>query len=156
MRFIRFVSIEEIETLLKDGKVLPIKPRRDCLYFFPLDNDGGSIPYRLQYLSGVVEEYDAHIEDRKTLWFFVCLNLELDETKLKRECRSYADPEGSWFDTIGVEEYHGKDGYRIEDVKSVDIWGYDDPFGWAKLIKHFDDVGEARTFVKDLTEIKNN
>ena len=142
MKLIRFVGIEELDALLLDRKIAPIKPRRDCLYFFPNEDIDGiyeclSIPYRLQYLTGIVAEHNAGDER-----LFICFNIELNAKKLEYCNETYADPEGSFFDTMLVGEYHSKNGYKIGDVKSIDIW--EDEYFWDfKCIKHFDDLREC-------------
>lgn len=148
MNLIRFVGLEEIEVLLKDGKVLPIKPKRDCIYFFPKECEGHSIPYRLEYISGIVSDYFVPNRIDGHQWLFICLNIDLAKKALEESYKTYADPEGSFFDTILVQEYHRKEGYSKDDVESVDIWGYDNPWGVGDLIQHFESLEEAREWMK--------
>ena len=153
MKFIRFISIRELEALLEDGKIKPIKGNRECLYFFPAQGEESSVhgtvyhsvSYRFEYVSGVVAEISS--DDYRRC---IVLNLEMDEDKLEPAVLPYADPEGSFWETIGVLEYHKKDGYKISDVVSVDI--YKQPsfsFGLVEE-KHFDDLKECYEWISSM------
>lgn len=150
MRFVRFIGIEELDVLLTTGDVKPIKERRDCLYFFPSQGekckgwgcDYHSVPYRYEYVSGIVSDY--HSDDGRRC---IVLNLEMEEDDLEQDFATYANPEGSFWDTMSVLEYHSKHGYNIGDVLSVDI--FKEPWGSFGLEheKHFDSLHECKEWL---------
>ena len=153
MRFVRFIGIEELDVLIKTGKVKPVKGRRDCLYFFPAEGemcDGWgtefhTVEYRYEYVSGIVSDY--YIDDRRIC---IVLNLDIEKTGLEQVVETYADPEGSFWDTIGVVEYHSKKGYEIEDVVSVDIFQQKLAMSFLSLEKHFDNLLECKKWLSEI------
>ncbi|MBO6031764.1 MAG: hypothetical protein J6Q22_09845 [Prevotella sp.] len=139
----RFIGITEIEALLNSGVVNPLaENKRDRLYFW--DSEEHTSPaYQLEYLLGIVGE----IKSSKTEWRFFCLvSCDISEDRFEKAYRTYADPEGSFWDTICLEELHLYGAYRKEDVKSVRLY-VDDRFGF-KEDKSFDTIEDAYEFLK--------
>ena len=156
MNLIRFVGIEELENLLEQKQVRPLKPRRDCLYFFPAYDEpvpeyegrgaeNQTIYYRLSYLTGIIEEYHTEILGS----IYLCLNLDIPHTRLKPAWEMYADPDGSWFARISCLEYHAENGYDLKNVKSIDVW-QDDSFLCFKPVKNFGNIEECIVWLKEV------
>lgn len=141
----RFIGLSEIEALLKDGVVNPLaENKRDCLYFF--DSDEHECPsYQLEYLYGIVGEMFSHKTDDR---FFFLIQCDIPEERFKVVCERYADPDGSWFDTIGVYELHLHGSYRKNDVKTVTLYT-DDKFGF-KQHSSYDTIEEAYEFLESM------
>ena len=140
----RFIGISELEDLVTEGIVNPSKSNgRDRFYFW--DSEEHTSPeYQLEYLSGIVGE----IKSSKTEWRFFCLvSCDIPDDRFEKAYRTYADPEGSFFDTIGQEELHLYGSYRKEDVRSVRLY-VDDRFGF-KEDKSFDTINDAYLFLKE-------
>ena len=159
MKLIRIVGISELNALVKDGCVYPIKDRK-CLYFFPARNERikeykgdaewQEVPYRLLYLAGIVSSYYTSKLSGKFIRFFICLNLEIYKKRLQPSWETYADPYGSFFDTITNCEFHLTDGYDRAAVKSIDIYAEAALFEYADKIKTFTDIEEAKKWIEDL------
>ena len=138
----RFIGLSELEALVTEGIVSPSKSNgRDRLYFW--DSEEHTSPaYQLEYLSGIVGEIDSS----KTEWRFFCLvSCDIPEDRFEKAYRTYADPEGSFWDTICQDELHLYGAYRKEDVKSVMLY-VDDRFGF-KEDKSFDTIEDAYRFL---------
>ena len=115
----RFIGLSEIEALLNDGVVKPLaENKRDCLYFFDSDEHGCPC-YQLEYLHGIVGEMFSHKTDDR---FYFLIHCDIPEKRFKVVCERYADPYGSWFDTIGENELHLHGSYLKKDVKSVTLY----------------------------------
>ena len=159
MKLIRIVGISELNALVKDGCVYPIKDRK-CLYFFPAHNERikeyegdaewQEVPYRLQYLAGIVSSYYTSKLSGKFIRFFICLNLEIYKKRLQPSWETYADPYGSFFATITNCEFHLTDGYDRAAVKSIDIYAEAALSDFADKIKTFRDIEEAKKWIEDL------
>lgn len=148
----RFIGISEIEALLNDGVVKPLaENKRDCLYFF--DSDEHECPcYQLEYLFGIVGEMFSHKTDDR---FYFLIHCDIPEKRFKVVCERYADPDGSWFETIGVDELHLHGSYRRKDVKSVTL--YTDHYFGFKQHSSYDTIEEAYEFLKsmDVHSVRN-
>lgn len=143
MKVHRFIGLSEIQALIQEEVVRPLPENgRDRLYFW--DSEEHTRPaYQLEYLLGIVGE----IESSKTEWRFFCLvSCDISEDRFEKAYRTYADPEGSYWDTICLEELHLYGAYRKEDVKSVRLY-VDDRFGF-KEDKSFDTIEDAYEFLK--------
>lgn len=139
----RFVGLSEIEALVKDGFVRPLPEHgRRCLYFFD-SNEHASPDYQLEYLSGIVGE----IYLKKTEQHIYCLiNCEIEDEKFLRACGTYADPEGSFWATIGVEELHLFGKYKKDEVKTITIY-VSHHFGFKRQ-EDFNSIEDAYEFLK--------
>ena len=141
----RLIGLSEIEALLKDGVVNPLaENNRDCLYFFDSD-EHGCPSYQLEYLHGIVGEMFLHKTDDR---FYFLIHCDIPEKRFKVVCERYADPEGSWFETIGVDELHLHGSYRRKDVKSVTL--YTDHYFGFKQHSSYDTIEEAYEFLKSM------
>ena len=139
----RFIGLSEIEALLNDGVVNPLeKNKRDCLYFFD-SNEHECPSYQLEYLYGVVGEIYSHNQRER---YFFLIHCDIPEDRFQVVCETYADPEGSWFATIGVEELHLFGEYRKESVKAIEL--YTDHYFGFKLHSSYDTIEEAYEFLK--------
>ena len=140
----RLLGNAELVALVTERIVSPSKSNgRDRLYFW--DSEEHTSPeYQLVYLSGIVGE----IESSKTEWRFFCLvSCDIPEGRFEKAYGTYADPEGSFWDTIGQEELHLYGAYRKEDVRSVRLY-VDDRFGF-KEDKSFDTIDDAYRFLNE-------
>lgn len=146
----RFIGMSEIEALVNEGFVEPLEEnvnqwrcREKCLFFF--DSDKHECPsYQLEYLSGIVGEVYSHKREER---FFCLILCDIPEDRFQKECETYADPEGSFFATIGVDELHLFGAYRKEDVKGVRLytdagWGY-------SLHSSYDTIEDAYKFLNE-------
>lgn len=141
----RFIGLSEIEALLKDGVVNPLaENNRDCLYFFDSD-EHGCPSYQLEYLHGIVGEMFLHNTDDR---FYFLIHCDIPEKRFKVVCERYVDPDGSWFETIGVDELHLHGSYRSKDVKSVTL--YTDHYFGFKQHSSYDTIEEAYEFLKSM------
>ena len=95
------------------------------------------------FTSGIVGE----IESSKTEWRFFCLvSCDIPEERFEKAYGTYADPEGSYWDTICFEELHLFGAYRKEAVKAVEL--YTDHYFGFKLHSSYDTIEEAYEFLK--------
>ena len=148
----RFIGLSEIEVLLNDGVVNSLaENNRNCLYFFDSD-EHGCPGYQLEYLSGIVGEMFSHKTNDR---FFFLIHCDIPEKCFKVIFERYADPEGSWFATIGVDELHLHGSYRKKDVKAVTLYT-DDNFGF-KRHSSYNTIEEAYEFLKsiDVHSVRN-
>lgn len=148
----RFIGLSELEALLTKGIVSPLEEnRRNCLYFFD-SNEHGCPGYQLEYLSGIVGEMFSHKTDDR---FFFLIHCDIPEECFKVVFERYADPKGSWFATIGVDELHLHGSYQKKDVKAVTLYT-DDNFGF-KRHSSYDTIEEAYEFLKsiDVHSVRN-
>ncbi len=138
----RFIGLSELEALVTEGIVSPSKSNgMDRLYFW--DSEEHTSPaYQLEYLFGIVGE----IKSIKTEWRFYCLvSCDIPKYRFKKAYRTYADPEGSYWDTICQEELHLYGAYRKEDVKTVTL--YTDHYFGFKLHSFYDTIEDAYRFL---------
>lgn len=141
MKVHRFIGLSELEAIAEKGKVEPLK-EGGCLYFFSEDDVFHESPeYELEYCSGIVG--DMKIDGVSRL--FCMIELNLPRKRLVKEIRTYADPEGSFWDTIGVEEYHLYGAYAAADIRRVVLFADD----WtATEIAEFKAIDEAYGYLK--------
>ena len=164
MKVIRFIGSSELIAVARDGQVSPIhngwvshfgtgnQKDKPCLWFFPYDNDSyaygfHSPEYRLQYLHGIVAE-ENHILNGKATDFYICLHLDLPKKDLTIDTQRYADPEGSYFDTIHVDEFLLHRPYQKSEVRKVEIY-VDEDFWDFKLAKSLT-IDEAALLIAPL------
>jgi hypothetical protein len=122
MKVHRFVSIGELRELHVSGKVAPLSPS-DRLYFFE-DDEWHDPQMQLEYLNGIIAECSYTRNERngkQTEYFHICLHLEIPGSKLKKELRLYADPDGEWYDRMAVTELHLFEPYHIDNVEYVEF-----------------------------------
>lgn len=164
MRVVRFIGSSELIALARDGQVSPLHNKwagrfgtenqkdKPCLWFFPYNNNSyaygfHSPDYRLCYLHGIVAE-ERHALNGKPADFYICLHLDLPKKDLTVDTQSYADPEGSFFSKIYVDEFLLHRPYKKSEVKNVEI--YVDEYFWDfKLLKTLT-VDEAVLLIKPL------
>ena len=77
------------------------------------------------------------------LWCLI--EVFLPPNRLVHEVKPYADPEGSFFDKIYVDEFHLYGGYAKDDIQRVVL--YDEGIVYHKVCE-FHDAEEAYTFLK--------
>ena len=139
MKVIRFIGSSELTALARDGQVSPLHNRwvglfgnenkkdKPCLWFFPHNNDSYAYGFhspedRLQYISGIVAEERHALNNGKLASFYICLHLDLPKRDLTTDTQSYADPEGSYFAKIYVDEFLLHRPYKKSEVKKVEIY----------------------------------
>ena len=131
---------------------------KPCLWFFPYDNDsyayGDHSPdYRLQYLQGIVAR-ENHILDGRATDFFICLHLALPEKDLTTDTQPYADPEGSYFDRIFVDELLLHRPYQKDEVEKVEIYAYTESFLRKYNVVKSITLDEAALLIEPLLDTK--
>lgn len=77
------------------------------------------------------------------LWCLI--EVSMPQKRLVHEVKPYADPEGSFFAKIYVDEFHLYGGYAKEDIQRVVL--YDEEIVYHKACE-FHDAEEAYTFLK--------
>lgn len=143
MKVHRFIGLSEIQALLRDGIVKPLQENgRRCLYFFDSE-EHPSPAYQLEYVSGIVGELES---DSNNYRYFCLIRCDIPEKHFVKSVEPYADPEGGWFDKIGVEELHLFGEYRKEAVKAVEL--YIDHYFQYKMHSSYNTVEEAYEFLK--------
>jgi len=162
MKVIRFIGSTELVALARDGQVSPRhdmwvspfgngnKKDKPCLWFFPYDNDSyaygmHSPEYRLQYIHGIVADED-YILNGKSTQFYICLHLDITSKDFAVDTQSYADPEGSFYDRIYVDELLLHRPYKKSEVRKVEIYADEDWWDF-KLVKSLT-IEEAIMLIK--------
>lgn len=141
MKLHRFIGLSELKALAENGKVAP-QETGECLYFFNEDDVYHHSPaYELEYLSGIVG--DMKIDGISRL--FCMIELYLPKKRLVKEIRTYADPEGSFWDTIGVDEYHLYGAYAASDIRRVVLFADE---GEVTAMAEFKAIEEAYDYLK--------
>lgn len=125
MQLIRFVGREELVALNEEGKILPKNIHnafsdgagKEVIYTFPL-MEYTTPKNRLDYLTGIVTA-NSYNEDGGD--YYICLFLDIPDTEIEEGYGTYADPYGSFFDTISEKECYIKQ-YTREQVFKVEIY----------------------------------
>ena len=115
MKLRRWVSLEELKTLVNTGEV---KPKEKYCYFFDLQECYcNNVKEQLSYISGVVGEYKT-----KNGTYFISLDINLPKRNLIDKFMRWADPYGSFWDTIYVMEKRNKTGYTLANVEKAKVY----------------------------------
>lgn len=142
MKLRRFISKEELDVLVREGEVKPIKNM--CYFFDVNESHCFDVDYQIEYVSGVVG-----MIDNKERSMYIVLDISLPKKSLKPKLMSWADPYGSFFDTILVNEFRNKTGYKLFDVKKVTVWGKDYGTDSCYTIRKTGTVQEVRDWIEE-------
>jgi len=141
MKFVRFIGEQELEALLQDGKVQPlhktwsnclgygVAKSEPCLWIFP--EQTGDYEYcqndtpedRLMYCGGIVTDTTFKLNN-KDKYGNIAVHLDLpdNDDSIVRDIQEYADPYGSYYDTMDVVEYNLKRPYLLSEVVGLDMY----------------------------------
>lgn len=173
MKVIRFIGIDELKNLLRDGEVCPLHNKwqsimgngvvkdRPVLWFFPFVSDEDfkknshrdwsnrelDSPFdRLSYCIGIVTNTWATIDgERKAIT--ICLHLDLPKKDLQEDVQLYADPEGSYYDRTSVREYLLSRPYKASEVEMVELYSTYEENRSKALLGAYAMIREAMNFL---------